>query len=168
MESTKLFQRGVDSIPPGARCAARVIILDQRDRVLYFHAQEPKSGARFWIMPGGGLEAGESFEAAACREVMEETGIALTLGPFVWFRRHQHIWNDQPADQYEKFFLARINSSEIKIAGGQMDTYLIGHRWWSLDELVVSKEDFAPREVARHLKSLLAGDIPKEPIDCGI
>lgn len=155
-------------IPSGARCASRVILLDQRDHVLYFQAQEPKSGVRFWIMPGGGLDAGESFEAAACREVMEETGLAITLGPCVWYRRHEHIWNGRPADQYEKFYLARIDSSAIKIAGSQRDAYLIGYRWWSVEELVISREDFAPREVATLLKAIIAGDIPNAPIDCGI
>jgi 8-oxo-dGTP diphosphatase len=34
-----------------------------------------------WSLPKGKLEAGESFERAALREIEEETGIACSLGP---------------------------------------------------------------------------------------
>ena len=35
----------------------------------------PFEGA--WLLPGGGLEAGESFDAALRREILEETGLEL-------------------------------------------------------------------------------------------
>ena len=48
--------------PRGARQAARVILIDPGDRVLFCRGVEPATGAVFWVMPGGGLEAGESYE----------------------------------------------------------------------------------------------------------
>jgi 8-oxo-dGTP pyrophosphatase MutT (NUDIX family) len=32
-----------------------------------------------WVLPGGGVEPGESPEAAACREVLEETGYQVKI-----------------------------------------------------------------------------------------
>jgi 8-oxo-dGTP diphosphatase len=40
------------------------------------HAQAIRGG--LWELPGGKIEPGETAEAAACREVAEETGIYLT------------------------------------------------------------------------------------------
>ena len=46
------------------------------DRVAVIH--RPKYGD--WTFPKGKLDAGESFEAAALREVEEETGLRCELG----------------------------------------------------------------------------------------
>lgn len=47
---------------------------DDRGRVLLVRQRGgPFQGA--WLLPGGGLEPGESFEAALRREILEETGL---------------------------------------------------------------------------------------------
>ena len=42
---------------------------------------EPLAGR--WSLPGGTLEVGETLEAGVAREVLEETGIAVDVGPVV-------------------------------------------------------------------------------------
>ena len=73
--------------PPAIyRAAARILLLSVDDRVLLFRTDVRRRP--LWITPGGGCEAGESFEKAAQRELWEETGLRTKLGPCIWTRRH--------------------------------------------------------------------------------
>jgi 8-oxo-dGTP pyrophosphatase MutT (NUDIX family) len=156
------------TIPEGARCAARVLLLDERDHALFLHAEEPALRYRFWVMPGGGLEPGESFEEAARREVLEETGWDVLPVACLWYRAHRHQWNGRPAFQYERYFLARVPGHSPTPHALSPDGYIVGHRWWGQEDLLACRDDFAPRHIRELLPPLLRGEIPLEPFDCGI
>jgi 8-oxo-dGTP diphosphatase len=52
------------------------------DRVLLVkRGQAPLKG--HWSLPGGAVEIGETLEQAIAREVLEETGITIEVGPIV-------------------------------------------------------------------------------------
>ena len=153
-------------IPMGARPVARVLLLDAKDRLLLLNAERASDGYRFWVTPGGGLESGESFEEAAHRELLEETGLDLPIGRWVWTRRHAYSWNGQWHDQYERFFVTRTGNDHIRPKA--QDGYVIGHRWWELQAIQVSSEQFAPRRLAELAVDIVRGEYPGQPIDCGI
>jgi mutator protein MutT len=49
--------------------------------LLVKRAHEPLKGE--WSLPGGGVEIGETLEAAVVRELFEETGLTVDVGPVV-------------------------------------------------------------------------------------
>ena len=60
------------------RSRAGAVIRDGAGRVLL--VRRHRDGGTWWVLPGGGLEAGETAQQAACREVREETGLEVRLG----------------------------------------------------------------------------------------
>jgi ADP-ribose pyrophosphatase YjhB (NUDIX family) len=58
------------------------VVLDRDERVLLVRrGHEPLKGE--WSLPGGAVELGEELEAALKREVLEETGLRIEVGPVV-------------------------------------------------------------------------------------
>ena len=57
------------------------VIVDEGKVVLIRRRYEPLKG--HWSLPGGMVEIGEALEAALTREMLEETGLAIDVGPVI-------------------------------------------------------------------------------------
>ncbi len=136
------------------RKSARLLVINPERRVLLFrfvHKEGPLAGDDYWATPGGGVEADESFEAAAIRELREETGIVIdAVGERIAERRFElmlpcgeSVWS------VEHYFVVQAEHQALSSAEwtAHESEVMADHRWWSRDELQTTGEIVWPQEL---------------------
>jgi ADP-ribose pyrophosphatase YjhB (NUDIX family) len=89
-------RHNVDEHQPTPRIRVAPIIVQDEQILLVRHE---KNGAAYWLLPGGGVDYGESVGDALIREVKEETNLDVELGELVLVNdsippdRHRHVVN---------------------------------------------------------------------------
>lgn len=104
------------------------VIIMEDDKILL--VQHEKYGRTYWLLPGGGVEYGETLEEAAKREMMEEANLEVELGDLLFLS--ESIPPDQHRHVINYYFEARITGGEIKV--GQ-DDVLRDVQWHLIDDL---------------------------------
>ena len=87
----------------------RVIILNEENKMLM--VKQHHEGKDIWMVPGGGIEDGESSFEAAEREVFEETGIKVKTDRLIW---HVEEVSDR-GQRFVNFFMAEIAGGSLKL-----------------------------------------------------
>ncbi len=164
-------------VPPSARPTerrhtARVLLVAPDGRVLLFEDSDPglPGPPTFWITPGGGVDPGETVEQAAIREVAEETGLDLPTGALrgpIAHREVVHAYSDKIVEQGETFFAAEVGVFDVDVAGHtpEEQTTIVGHRWWTLDELRTTDATVWPTSVADLLAAVSEPEHWPVPMD---
>jgi 8-oxo-dGTP diphosphatase len=122
----------VTGIPPRIRVSA---VLRRRERILLCRHEKP--GKEYWLLPGGGVESGESLIDALRRELREEVGIDDDLpfeGPVAIVdsiapqssARQKHVVHIIFAADLGGRNLERVTSADAAVRG---------HRLFDLDEI---------------------------------
>src|SRR6476661_10582344 len=76
----------------------------------------PRDEAGFWVLPGGGREPGESAEECVAREVREEAGVEVAVGPLLY-----ELPADPPDGTYTRWrtYLCSVTGGEPAPGGGE-------------------------------------------------
>ena len=162
------------------RETARVILTDERNRVLMFFTHwDPGTGLPpRWLTPGGGIDAGETVAQAAVRELREETGLVVdeaALGQLVHKIDFSLEWmsvdDDAPVGTIGTVPSGKIETGVAHFYALQVtesftpgsaewtpDEHrdILKHRWWSIDELVASGDMVGPPGLLEFLQQHLS------------
>ena len=138
------------------RRAARIIVFDPQRRVLLFRfdvADRPP----FWVTAGGECEDGETFEEAARRELLEETGITADPGPEIARTTPAFITVEgEPIQADERYFAVRVETAKIETSGHtELERRVMTqHRWFTASELTDWPEAIFPENLSEIISTL--------------
>ncbi len=99
-----------DNKPHGIRAAGIVI---HNDQILLMH--RIKDGQEFYVLPGGGVEAGDTIQHTIIREIAEETCQQVTVNYIAY-----HLDFPDNSDHYIGV-CTYIGGGEVKLGGEEAD-----------------------------------------------
>ena len=116
--------------PSAPIVAVGAVVVHQGRALLVRRGRSPAKGA--WVIPGGGVELGERVEDAVLREIQEECGIVIALGPLAAVvNRIDRDENGRVRFHYVIIdYFARYQSGELRAGSDAVDA-----RWAPLGEL---------------------------------
>jgi 8-oxo-dGTP diphosphatase len=118
---------------PRIRVAA---LIHWHDRVLLCRQEKP--GKEYWLLPGGGVEAGETLEEALRRELGEELGLRdddlVFEGPIAVAESIAPAW--RPGDRHVVHIVFGVDLSDRSLQDVEsQDGSVLGLRLFALNEL---------------------------------
>lgn len=157
--------------PGQHRPTARVLIHSNRKQFLLLLTRfdpEVQLPPR-WLIPGGGIDKGESASQTAVRELFEETGLRISeqnLGPVVFQETGKWHWGDGANfhtydDQIFELDIQKLRLTPETLVVDKshwtQDEHrdVIEIRWWSITELLDTKEPVSPQGLTDWLRAWL-------------
>ena len=139
--------------PRRSRPAARILLVDGAGCVLLFRFT-PDDRPPFWCTPGGALDPGESYAAAARRELFEEVGLDYDCGAEIAHRIVDFLTIERvevTAD--ERWFRVDIDACDVDPAGHtDLERRVMrSWRWFARDEIARERERIYPDDLVEML-----------------
>ncbi|UGQ29780.1 NUDIX hydrolase [Acinetobacter calcoaceticus] len=136
------------------RKSSRLLVINEKHQILLFqftHTNDALAGQSYWATVGGGLEEGETFEQAACRELYEELGVVRqNVGTHVATRNFEMMLpSAEVVISHERLFIVFIKNEEVNTANWSEHEKLVisKSRWWTFDELSQTEEIVYPNNI---------------------
>jgi ADP-ribose pyrophosphatase YjhB (NUDIX family) len=105
-----------------------VAVVSNGHLLLIQRGRGPQAGK--WAVPGGKVDLGETIRETAVREVREETGLEVTLGPAIWVGESIGP-GDPPEWHFTLIDFVAKPAGETRVAAAD-DAAAV--RWVTLDE----------------------------------
>lgn len=137
------FERTVERVEAGTVGGAGAWVTDAEDRVLLVQDDGPDGP---WSEPSGKVEPGESLEAAACREVIEETGVVTAIAGLHLASRWLVHHEDDPARGPVHRLVVVFDAVYVEGTVNPPDDEIADARWWRVqpDDLLYAALEGLP------------------------
>jgi 8-oxo-dGTP pyrophosphatase MutT (NUDIX family) len=114
-------------------------------------ARRTRKGEIAWGLAKGGIEEGETIEAAAVREVREETGIEAVIEGSLGETRYFYVWEEVRIRKTVHFFLMRAIGGNVEDRDDEMEEI----RWFPLSRALKRAAYRGEREVLQRAAAKL-------------
>jgi 8-oxo-dGTP pyrophosphatase MutT (NUDIX family) len=138
--------------------AGGVVVRRLRGRTVFAAIRPQGRRSNVWALPKGLVDAGETPEQTALREVEEETGVHGRSGGKLGDVRYVYTWDGERVFKVVSFFLVRYAGGRIGAIAEAMRVEVAEARWLPLDDADALLAYKGEREMAARARAVLAAE----------